>query len=54
VALENLSKFGYLRGLLQDIGEEVQSKLINFILMPLPQVRYNVRKGGGDLLPEKE
>jgi hypothetical protein len=54
VVLEDLSKFAHLLGLLQDIREEVQSKLIDFILMPFPQVRHNVRKRGGDLLVEKE
>jgi hypothetical protein len=54
VVLEDLFKFGYVRGLLQDIWEEVQSKLIDFIPVPFPQVRYNVRKRGRDSLVAKE
>ena len=54
VDLEDLAKFGYVCGLLQDIWEEVQGELIGFIPMPFPQVRYNVRKRGRDSLVAKE
>lgn len=54
MVLEDLFKFGYVRGLLQDIWEEVQSELIDFIPMPFPQVRYNVSKRGRDSLVAKK
>ena len=54
VAFEHLSKFGYLGGLLQDVREKVQSKLIDFIRMPFLQVRYNFRGEEEDSPVEKE